>query len=135
MRILWLRLRNSSGRTIVRYAGVEVDFANVGNTARSGKFLAARSNSDVALDAIRKIRTKRPGIIKSVSERERCKFTGGAEINHERSLRLQYLAGLSLNDEGSNVIFDEMRAYRHYPADLFVARPATAAALHKSFGP
>ena len=43
----------------------------------------------------------------------------GAEINRDRNLRLQYLAGLSMNAQRSESIFDEMVLYRRYPRDLF----------------
>jgi spermidine synthase len=47
----------------------------------------------------------------------------GAQINHERSLRLQYLAGLSTERYEALEIYRSMAAYRRYPADLFIARP------------
>jgi spermidine synthase len=47
----------------------------------------------------------------------------GAQINHERSLRLQYLAGLSAGRYEELEIYRSMAAYRRYPADLFIARP------------
>jgi spermidine synthase len=42
-----------------------------------------------------------------------------AEINQDRSLRLEYLAGLSLWMKRHNEIFREIAAFRRYPADLF----------------
>jgi spermidine synthase len=47
----------------------------------------------------------------------------GAQIDHERSLRLQYLAGLSTERYEALEIYRSMAAYRRYPADLFIARP------------
>jgi spermidine synthase len=44
-----------------------------------------------------------------------------AEINRERSLRLQYLAGLAANRDNRYGIFQAILDYRRYPADLFVA--------------
>ena len=44
-----------------------------------------------------------------------------AEINRERSLRLQYLAGLAANTDSRFGIFQAILNYRRYPADLFVA--------------
>jgi spermidine synthase len=44
-----------------------------------------------------------------------------AEINRERNLRLQYLAGLAANSDNRFGIFQSILNYRRYPADLFVA--------------
>ncbi len=43
-----------------------------------------------------------------------------AEINHDRNLRLQYLAGLSLAFKSEIPIYDEMRRNRKFPDDLFL---------------
>ena len=52
-----------------------------------------------------------------------------AEINRERHLRLQYLAGLAANVDERFLIFQAMLAYRRYPADLFVASAELEAQL------
>jgi spermidine synthase len=44
-----------------------------------------------------------------------------AQINHDRNLRLQYLAGMGLNSFQSEQIYDEMLTYRSFPEDLFIA--------------
>ncbi len=43
----------------------------------------------------------------------------GAEINRDRSLRLQYMAGLRLNTYESDAIYRQIIAYRHFPTDMF----------------
>jgi spermidine synthase len=48
-----------------------------------------------------------------------------AQINRERHLRLQYLAGLAANTDQRYAIFQDMVSYRRYPADLFVASAET----------
>lgn len=45
-------------------------------------------------------------------------WLAGAEINRDLSLRLEYLAGLSLWVKQSEAIFDEIAAYRRYPAGI-----------------
>jgi spermidine synthase len=56
-----------------------------------------------------------------------------AEINLDGNLRLQYLAGLALNNSLEGAIYTQMLAYRRYPENLFVVsdqrRPALMAAL------
>jgi spermidine synthase len=44
----------------------------------------------------------------------------GAEINRDRNLRLQYLAGMNPNLYHEEAIFDDMETYRRYPKDLFI---------------
>jgi spermidine synthase len=44
----------------------------------------------------------------------------GAEINRDRNLRLQYLAGLGLDNNGSFYIYYEMLKRFHYPENLFI---------------
>ncbi|HMD36912.1 MAG TPA: fused MFS/spermidine synthase [Vicinamibacterales bacterium] len=49
-----------------------------------------------------------------------------AQINHDRNLRLQYLAGLGLNLYQADAIYSEMlRNVSRMPDDLFVATPET----------
>jgi spermidine synthase len=52
-----------------------------------------------------------------------------AEINRERNLRLQYLAGLAANQDQRFLIFQSILDYRRYPADLFVASADTESQL------
>jgi spermidine synthase len=59
-----------------------------------------------------------------------------AEINLDGNLRLQYLAGLALNNSMEGAIYSQMLTYRRYPENLFVVsdrlRPALRAALEGS---
>jgi spermidine synthase len=45
----------------------------------------------------------------------------GAEINRDRNLRLQYLAGMGSNLNREAAIYDEIVSYRTFPEELFVA--------------
>jgi len=40
----------------------------------------------------------------------------GAEINRDGNLRLQYLAGLALNNSQENAIYGEIGSYRRFPS-------------------
>jgi len=55
-----------------------------------------------------------------------------AEINTDRNLRLQYLAGFGLNTYESASIYDEMLAYRKYPERLFAGSLASRAVLREA---
>ncbi|HTE44992.1 MAG TPA: fused MFS/spermidine synthase, partial [Gemmatimonadaceae bacterium] len=46
-----------------------------------------------------------------------------AQINHDRNLRLQYLAGLGLNIYDQAGIYSQMLQYRKYPEGLFTGTP------------
>ena len=43
----------------------------------------------------------------------------GAEINLDRNLRLQYLAGMAVDNNRQNLIYDEILSYRQFPVNLF----------------
>jgi spermidine synthase len=56
-------------------------------------------------------------------------WTADAAINRDRSLRLQYLAGLSLNRYDSGPIYTEMLKYRQRPDGLFLGSADTQQAM------
>jgi spermidine synthase len=45
-----------------------------------------------------------------------------AEINHDRNLRLQYLAGMGLNLNQGRRIQEELMSHRRFPEDVFVGK-------------
>ena len=47
------------------------------------------------------------------------RWLAGADINDDMSLRLQYLAGMSLNVDEPGAIYAQMLTYRRFPGDLF----------------
>ncbi|MDO8680341.1 MAG: fused MFS/spermidine synthase [Acidobacteriota bacterium] len=53
--------------------------------------------------------------------RDLAPWLADAQINRERHLRLQYLAGLAANTDQRFEIFQQILQYRRYPADLFEA--------------
>jgi spermidine synthase len=52
-----------------------------------------------------------------------------APINRDRNLRLQYLAGLGLNESQEAAIYGQILACRRFPDNLFAASPDRLAAL------
>jgi spermidine synthase len=52
-----------------------------------------------------------------------------AQINHDRNLRLQFLAGMGLNLYQSGPIYSEMLAYARFPDGLFTGSEATMQAI------
>jgi len=61
--------------------------------------------------------------------RELAPWLQGAEINRDRNLRLQYLAGLAYNEFLGTEIRNEILTYRTIPTDLFTGSPASIAYL------
>ncbi len=53
--------------------------------------------------------------------RDLAPWLADAEINRERNLRLQYLAGMAARTDQRFMIFQSMLQYRRYPADLIKA--------------
>lgn len=58
-----------------------------------------------------------------------------AEINRDRNLRLQYLAGLGASNYSEGAIYKEMLSHRTYPKQAFVASPDTSQELKKRIAP
>jgi spermidine synthase len=52
-----------------------------------------------------------------------------AEINRDRNLRLQYLAGMGLNYNLNKLMYQQVRKYRRFPDDLFVGSEGRKRAL------
>jgi spermidine synthase len=57
-----------------------------------------------------------------------------AQINHDRNLRLQFLAGLGLNRYEQGPIYSQMLQYRRYPEGLFEASPERLAQIRMAVG-
>ncbi len=55
----------------------------------------------------------------------------GAEINHDRDLRLQYLAGTRVNIEAADDIYGELLRYRRFPTETFRGASTWTHALAK----
>ncbi|HEY1242610.1 MAG TPA: fused MFS/spermidine synthase [Bryobacteraceae bacterium] len=56
----------------------------------------------------------------------------GAAINHDRNLRMQYLAGLGLNRDDAAAIYSGMIAYRRFPQDLFATSQGRLESLREA---
>jgi len=62
------------------------------------------------------------------------KWLKNAQINTDRNLRLQYLAGMGLNAFQGEQIYDDILAYRKFPEDLFLAPPILKLQLRDAIG-
>ncbi len=61
-------------------------------------------------------------------------YLSGAPINYDRNLRLQYLAGLGLNQRAAAAIYNDITRTRQYPDGLFVASQAQLDYLRSIIG-
>jgi len=59
----------------------------------------------------------------------------GAQINQDRNMRLEYLAGMALNSSIEDEILQDMQKYRRYPKSLFIASDALESALKAAMEP
>lgn len=57
----------------------------------------------------------------------------GAQINHDRNLRLQYLAGLGVNANLADQIYNEMLRPAKFPDNLMSGTPESTAAMRGQF--
>jgi len=58
-----------------------------------------------------------------------------AQINQDRNMRLEYLAGMALNSSIEDDIFQDMLKYRRYPKSLFITSDALEGALKAAMEP
>ncbi len=58
-----------------------------------------------------------------------------AQVNRDRNLRLQYLAGIGVNVYAQDVIYRHILEHRRYPAGLFTGSPERMAALQAAGNP
>jgi spermidine synthase len=56
-----------------------------------------------------------------------------AQINRDRDLRLQYLAGLGLNLNESETIYVQLTSFRRFPEDIFVGSNIWNESLRRVF--
>ena len=62
-------------------------------------------------------------------------WLSGAEINRDGNLRLQYMAGMSLNVSKEGLIYNQMLGYRKFPENLFAGSDERRRALRYALNP
>jgi spermidine synthase len=58
-------------------------------------------------------------------------WLAGAQINRDRDLRLQYLAGMGLNFNEQDLIYSDLLVYRRFPKELFHGSEAQCQAMRE----
>ena len=57
----------------------------------------------------------------------------GAEINRDRSLRLQYMAGLTVDRYEAPAMYQALLPYRRYPQEIFITPAGEETLLRRTF--
>jgi spermidine synthase len=102
-----------------------VALGRVDGTPISEQAIALRMNaSDAVRESLREVTLQTAAAVISTyagRARDLAPWLADAQINRERHLRLQYLAGLAANTDQRFAIFQQILQYRRYPADLLEA--------------
>lgn len=64
--------------------------------------------------------------------RDLAPWFAGAQINRDLNLRLQYLAGMSVDSDDAGFIYSEMLRYREVPEDLFAGSESRVDAVKRA---
>jgi spermidine synthase len=67
-------------------------------------------------------------------QRDLAEWLKDAEINRDRNLRMQYLAGFGLNLDDSAAIYSAMLVYRRFPNDVFTGSKGRVEVLRDAIG-
>ena len=139
--ILWTNEQDGQGYDAVLFGQVEPTVIDVGELQRRldrpDHQLVKQSLREVGFGRSRRASTgwtgsgrgDRPaGHILRAGARLK-EWSRGAQINTDRNLRLQYLAGLSLNSDMGRQILSGILAYYRFPDRTFVGSPAAIEAL------
>ena len=94
---------------------IDVDAVQHDRVGRPDRAAVARSLQDVGFGSAVSLFSTYAG-----RGRDLQTWLGGAQINRDRNLRLQYLAGLGHRHQYGDFIYWEMLSHRRYPHDLFV---------------
>jgi len=98
--------------------------------ASEGYKRVAKSLSDVGFQTAMGLLTTYAGRAQDLQP-----WLAGAQINRDRSLRLQYLAGLALNLNQENLIYEQMLSYRRFPEGFFAVSDSRRSALQAALAP
>ena len=143
--ILWSNEREGSGTQAVLFGQVEptvIDLDELQKRVdRPDHQLVKQSLRDVGFGEVKEVRSGEVLVMEEGIDllatylgqgpflRE---WSRGAQINTDRNLRLQYLAGLSLNiDMGDKIVSSILKHY-HFPDQTFVGSPESVDALKEA---
>jgi spermidine synthase len=118
--VVWGNTSNGQGYDLVLYGQVEptrIDVDAIEAKLRSPEYArVAQSLRDIGFDSAVDLFSTYAG-----NAADLAPWLRDAQINRDRNLRLQYLAGLGLNLYDAAPIYSEMLQYRRFPENLFIA--------------
>jgi len=125
---VWGNLKGGQGYDLVLLGlpeGTKIDLDGVQRRLDQPEYAkAAKSLNDVELLGALRLFKRYVGRASDMQS-----WLEGAEINRDRNLRLQYLAGMWYSAQRGKTIYDEMLSCRRYPDDLFVGSRMRTTAL------
>jgi spermidine synthase len=125
---IWANNKNGAGYDTVAIGPVDDMKVDV-----DGLMLRLRSER-FALESLREVGFSTPISLLdtfAAQGRDLAPWLADAEINLDRNLRLQYLAGLGSTLDQADAIAGQIVAYRKYPDNLFVAKEVTGRLLRR----
>ena len=126
--VIWGNTNNGAGYDMVMMGQVEVSKINLDSIQAkldSPRYAAvAKSLSEIGFNSGTDLFATYAGRASDLGE-----YLKDAEVNRDRNLRLQYLAGKGVNVYAQDMIFRNIVAYRRYPEGLFAGSPERMAAL------
>jgi spermidine synthase len=116
---IWANTINGQGYDLVllgRLDDTPIDIGALDERLRGPEYVEVRNSlSEVGIDSILDLLSTYAGRVDELGP-----WLEDAEINRDRSLRLQYLAGLGINRYEQDLIYRQMLSYLAFPEELFV---------------
>jgi len=121
---VWGNDNNGTGYDTAVLGQVEdpkIDVEDVQRRLMSPEYAAAaQSMRDVGFNSVLDVLAAYAG-----QRQDLMPWLEGAAINRDGNLRLQYMAGLALNDSLEGPIYSQILSYRRYPGNMLVVSDAT----------
>jgi spermidine synthase len=125
---IWANTVNGRGYDLVLMGQVEptrIDVLALEQRLRAPQYAAVRSSlAEIGFSSVDQLLGTY-----GASSRDLAPWIRDAQINRDRNLRLQYLAGLGVNRYEQDAIYREITSYRTFPDDVLVAPPGRQEAI------
>ncbi len=128
---IWSNDENGEGYDLVALGSADASTIDLGQV--QGRL--SRDDFDQVRESLRDVGFRSSfGLLATYAGRapELRPWLKGAELNRDRDLRLQYLAGMGLNRFDQDLIFSELVTFRKFPGDLFSGSDMEREALRRA---
>ena len=127
---VWANLNDGEGYDLVLLGQADGGALNLDEAQRrfqsAGRAMVASSLQEVGFGSLAGLLSTYAGHASDMRD-----WLAGAEINRDRSLRLQYLAGMQLHQYLGGRIYNDMVSYRRPLGDRVIASPALREELQR----